>query len=407
MSFKKITKKIEIFSSYIKESILKGTAQQMRGCILEEKCNLILEEEKIIEFISILGDLETKVVSFDDTVELTLFIYQLLENIRNREAEFKATYNWLKYCNLKESIDQRINLFNTTQRIIRTSKKKGKLVVDFPPASEMSNGERDVITFIVQISKFESEFTKHMGMLVIDEIFDYLDGSNMLIAQYYLSKMICDFKSKGKAFFPIILTHLDPYLFNNYYLKNMKVHYLKEFANTSNMKMINFLKLRTAKNQNPSIADKIEKGFIHFYDSDIEFEEEEKTKLPTEEFYSTEKFRNTINQHVQLYISDKVYDPIMVICAVRVKIEKEAYDYLEDEQDKIDFFVTHTTAKKLEFVENKTSKVPENFYLLAPLYNDALHMDLKNENSNRNKVKSICLKLDNLVVKKIVSEIFA
>lgn len=97
----------------------------------------------------------------------------------------------------------------------------------------------------------------------------------------------------------------------------------------------------------------------------------------------------------------------MVICAVRVKIEKEAYDYLEDEQDKIDFFDTHTTAKKLEFVENKTSKVPENFYLLAPLYNDALHMDLKNDNSNRNKVKSICLKLDNLVVKKIVSEIFA
>ena len=43
--------------------------------------------------------------------------------------------------------------------------------------------------------------------------------------------------------------------------------------------------------------------------------------------------------------------------------------------------------KKLDFVDEITFQVPENYYLLAPLYNDALHMDLKDNNKNQNKIK--------------------
>lgn len=99
-------------------------------------------------------------------------------------------------------IDERLNLFNTTGRSVQTHEERGKLVINFDRASSMSNGERDILSFISNLTKYEIAFKKQVGILIIDEVFDYLDGSNMLAVQYYLSQLIDRCKSSGKILFP-------------------------------------------------------------------------------------------------------------------------------------------------------------------------------------------------------------
>jgi hypothetical protein len=83
--------------------------------------------------------------------------------------------------------------------------------------------------------------------LIIDEVFDYLDGSNMLAVQYYLSQLIDRCKSSGKILFPIIFTHLDPEVFTNYYFSKKKVHYISSFATMDiNSPIVKLLRLREA-----------------------------------------------------------------------------------------------------------------------------------------------------------------
>lgn len=406
-SQKMTMKKINCFCDMLNNLLKKGNADQIRDRINETDIEDFLINPKISQFIEQIKNIVCLPCNKNNNKEVCIIAIQLIKMIEEDENDFKNALMWLQYQELKESIDENIKLFNTTNRRIMAQVKKGKLLVQFPAANEMSNGERDVITFIIQILKFKSTFNKDTGILIMDEIFDYLDGSNMLIAQYYLAKYIDIFKKEGKAFFPIILTHLDPYLFNNYYLKNIKVHYLKEFANTSGKDMINFLKIRTNKVTYPDLVNKIEKGYIHFYDINIILTDEEQNIIGSNKYINSTTFKNMINEQVNNYINGSSYDPLKVICAIRVKVEEIAYIMLDSEEEKTEFLNTYTTSKKLNYVEEHVGGVSENLYLLAPLYNDGLHLDLRDDNKNKNKVKSTCLKLDNLVIKKIVEEIFS
>ncbi len=215
-------KKIEEFYVDLNKLTFKGTAISMRNMVTEEICNKILIDDRIKNFYLDLLKCKTLPADKNNVVQMTLILVQIFESISSNEKQFKDAYKWTKYSQLKKNVDENIELFNTTNRKIKTKKNKQKLTVEFPNADEMSNGERDVITFIVQMLRYQSSFTKDIGILIIDEIFDYLDGSNILIAQYYLSKLINTLKEEGKIIFPIILTHLDPDVFNNYYFKNKK-----------------------------------------------------------------------------------------------------------------------------------------------------------------------------------------
>lgn len=70
-------------------------------------------------------------------------------------------------------------------------REKDALVVEFPHADEISNGQRDVLTFIIQLLKFQSTLRNGKKyLLIIDEVFDYLDDANIIAAQYYLSNLL-------------------------------------------------------------------------------------------------------------------------------------------------------------------------------------------------------------------------
>ena len=93
--------------------------------------------------------------------------------------------------------------------------------------------------------------------MVIDEIFDYLDDANLILFQYFITTMIEEMKDVGKSFFPILMTHLDPFYFNHFCFNRhkIKVVYLKDMPFNSNpniAKLIipNDFILPTVKSQN-------------------------------------------------------------------------------------------------------------------------------------------------------------
>lgn len=164
-------------------------------------------------------------------IDLAFTTIQICKTIRAHYAAGERdilvkVQSYLAYKSLKELVDKRLADFNTTGRTIRTHEDHGKLVVRFDRANSMSNGERDILSFVANITVAEYYFKKNVGILVIDEIFDYLDGSNMLAIQYYLSELIKRCKTNGKVLYPLIFTHLDPAVFSNYYFSNKKIHYI-------------------------------------------------------------------------------------------------------------------------------------------------------------------------------------
>jgi recombinational DNA repair ATPase RecF len=137
-----------------------------------------------------------------------------------------------------------INDFNTTRFTIvpKEDKKKG-LIVNWPKAHEISNGERDILSFVTLMMKSRSAFQKENCILIIDEVFDYLDDANLVSFQYFITNMIEDMHSQNRNFFPIVMTHLDPNYFNHFCFNKhkLKVKYLKEQKAKASQKILDLI----------------------------------------------------------------------------------------------------------------------------------------------------------------------
>ena len=99
------------------------------------------------------------------------------------------------------------------------------------------------------------------------------------------------------------------------------------------------------------------------------------------------------------------YDSLMVILALRVKIEQTLYGLLPDDKKEL-FINTHTTIKKIIFAEKNIGEVPDSdkYHILRPLYNEALHINVNT--SIENKLKSSYLKLHNKNIQRMIANIF-
>lgn len=380
-----------------------GSATAIKNSITNDSMTSLKENTLISEVLKIVAELKNLPfeIKEENEKDLLLTAIQIIEVIKQIRSAIKKAKMYLEYIEYRKDIDFKLKMFNTTGRNIKTKETRGKLVVEFLAANKMSNGERDVLSFISNLSKFKVKFTKKIGILIIDEIFDYLDGSNMLIVQYYLSKMIEESKKMDKVLFPIILTHLDPTLFNNYYFNNLKIHYLKNYSYNHDRTMLDFLRIRNRKSP---LAEKIEAHYLHYNPENIQLDVEEKSLINNGDYHESVTFYQMIHYEIEKFLKDETYDPLKIICAIRVKIEKIVYDWLETEDQKTNYIETHTTIKKLNYAVEEGIYVPEDFFLLQPLFNDGLHMN-NNENQARNKIQSVCLKLDNIVVQRIVDKI--
>ena len=287
----------------------------------------------------------------------------------------KKVYAFLSYKQTKALIDERLNLFNTTGRSVQTHEDHRKLVINFDRAPSMSNGERDILSFISNLTKFEVEFKKQLGILIIDEVFDYLDGSNMLAVQYYLSQLIDRCKSSGKILFPIIFTHLDPEVFANYYFNKKKVHYISSFAAMDiNSPIVKILRLREDRSLSEVEKDEIEKYYIHYINQVYSLSAPLAARVSIDFCDSNTDFRQTMyNEIKNEYLLEHLYNPIMVVAGIRIRIEELVYEKLAG-TDQAEFIQQHKVINKLHFAEEHGVNVPELYYLLQPMYNDSLHL---------------------------------
>lgn len=401
-NLKLISDKIKIFETANKR---KTGAEGLNTFINSNKTERDIQNFKSNKYIFPLFGLveHTSFINITKDVPSWQIVVQLL--LLTSNYKFKEIYQYAYYSETRKDLDKKLLSFNTTKRKISTKETNGNLVLAFPSANSLSNGERDILCFLALITAFKYNCNKkHVSLLIIDEIFDYLDGGNLLAAQYYLSELINQIKKEEKLCFCCILTHLDPTLFNTCYIKKPKFIYLYNCPQKTVNE--NTIKLLLARKKDSDLYEPISKHFLHYCNTPVDPDIESKIKTETgivscaefhkNNFYELEKYIEKENHN-----SKEDYDPIAVICAIRYHIEKNIFEQLKSEKDKMEFLNAYKTLNKLEAVENAID-LDERVYFLAPLYNDALHMQ---ETNKEEKIKLASLKLSSKVTIKIVTEL--
>lgn len=333
-------------------------------------------------------------LGFSNAAENYLAAIQMASDYNENPLDFKKSVKRSIYDLEKAAYEQLFHDFNSSWRDFKPKEKDGKLIVELPKAHHISNGQRDVMCFIALLKKAELSLTKKRSILIIDEVFDYLDDANLIAVQYYVTQLIAKFKNEDRMFYPIILTHLDPSYFRNFTFSKQKVFYLEKRDAAINP----HLKKLLINREKPEIESGVSKYHLHYEPQPINMRPEFESLGLKPTWGDSSIFEQYVFSEFDKYINDEpAYDPFAVCCALRKKIEKYAYDKLVDEGFKAEFLTTHKTPNKLKFSESKGVTIPETFYLLGIIYNDGMHW--------KNNEAAISGKLENMILKKMIREI--
>lgn len=325
----------------------------------------------------------------------------------SQTGTFKKALEYLLYTREKNLYNELLSTIDTTRHKISVTEKKKtasaskkSLIIEFPSADQMSNGQRDILSFIAQIQKARRDFKKQYCILVIDEVFDYLDDANLVAFQYYVTKLIEEFKAQDRYLYPILLTHLDPAHFQHFSFNKHKLQIRYLASNTSRIPSVflNIVKHR----KHPSIEEIVSKHHFHFHPDEVNLENEFQALTLRKSWGKSHSFYTMVKNEVGKYLSSHDYDSIAVLLGVRIEIEKLAYEKLSTQLLKDKFIATHKTKLKLEFCEENGIAISEIHYLLGLIYNDDLHW-----HEQRDYETPLISKLNNMTIKKMIQEIFS
>lgn len=332
-------------------------------------------------------------INHPSQIDAILAALQIGDIHASDKANFKKAGERANYLFEKETYIEDFTSLKGTWRNIQPKEKGDELVIAFPKANQISNGERDIICFVAQLKKAKLQLKKNKAViLVIDEIFDYLDDANLVACQYYLTQMISELKSEGRQIFPLIMTHLNPGFFRNFTFSDQKVCHLNKIAVAD--KAVESI---ISKREDPTISEAISKYFLHFHSNDIDLTNEFQALNLSAGLAKASQFSAHCANQLKRYIEGKTFDPLAVCSGVRRQVEKLSFDLIEDEFED-DFLSTHKTVNKLQFAQSTGVSVPEVYFLLAVIYNDAMHV-----RSNQDNFSGLGAKLANLTIKHMIS----
>ncbi|WP_152454758.1 hypothetical protein [Microbulbifer sp. THAF38] len=244
----------------------------------------------------------------------------------------------------------------------------------------------------------ERKLTGLNAILVIDEVFDYLDDANLVAVQYYITKLIDKFNNDGRRLYPLILTHLNPYYFKNFAFSNQKIYYLDKKEIQPNQAMVKLLR----KRDELSIKNDVSKFLLHYHPNEINKRAEFHALGLRQTWGEGDKFSRFTKAEARKYIEEEdELDPLAVCCAVRVAIEKSVYQQLNNDASRQIFLSTFKTREKLSFAERSGVTIPEYFYLLGVIYNDGMHWREGHDN-----ISPIAAKLENQTIKRLIEQVF-
>ena len=319
------------------------------------------------------------------------------------EGELKKYIKYAQYSIFKARIKAILEDLRTSdhQKAPREDNKNNALILEFPRADKLSNGQRDVIQLVAYLEKAKLELDKSKNLLIIDELFDYLDDANLLIVQYFLSRLVKDFEKQDKDLYVVLLTHLDPSYFKSYNLKfNISALNSQDYSTKKiNQHFVKLLIHREDKvPNNEAYKESLESNFLHYHNNPVDIDRQ---IVPcglskNNHLLSFFAFSKHLNSEFDKYMTGGSYCCYSVSCYIRIEIEKRMYTELKDEF-KDTFLKTHKTLEKLELCEEKDIKVPELFFLLGIIHNQALH--IKDEQIADLKSFMIYPKLENAIIK--------
>jgi hypothetical protein len=313
------------------------------------------------------------------------------------KRKFKRAQKHANYLIEKRQYSQILAAFNTSWCRIVPKVKNRKLVVDFPKAKHISNGQRDVITFVALLHRAQSKLRGRNGILIIDEVFDYLDDANLVAVQYYITKMIERYKDEGKRLYPLIFTHLNPHYFKSFVFSKQKVYYLDKRDINAKPAMIKLLRYR----EQPCIEQDVSKYLLHYHPDDINQRQAFEALNLKATWGEGQNFNTFIDEECRKYAdSEEDFDPLAVCCAVRNLVEKNAFQQLPSQAERDTFISTHKTRKKLEFAESVGASIPEYFYLLGVIYNEGMHW-----RDGQDNLSPIAAKLENSTVRSLICKV--
>lgn len=371
-----------------------GTAEVLTNWITIHRLN----DLKQIDYLNTIGNLINEFdIGYNSETKSYLAAIQLIWLYNQDINNFKNACTFNIYRLDKQRFDGTLTTFNCTWKNIRSSETGGKLVVKFPKAIHISNGQRDILTFISMLFKAKRNLKKPANILIIDEVFDYLDDANLTAAQYYVTNFIKEFDSLGKRIYPLILTHLNPNYFKNFAFSNQKVYYLDKSTIQVNTSMIRLLRNR----KNATIETEVDKYLLHYDPGTINKRAEFRALGIRELWGEGNNFVQYLNTEVNNYLTNQPYDPFAVCGALRVRIEQIAYNKLQSDEARNAFLTTHKTRNKLEKAEEMGIVSPESHYLLGIIYNEGMHWK-----ENQDNVSPIASKLENLTIKKLIRDVF-
>lgn len=316
-------------------------------------------------------------------------------------SDFKKACKYLYYLDEKQHYTETIANYNPVKDRfdIKPKVEGNSLVVNWPKAHEISNGQRDILTFVTLLLKTRNSFKRKDCILVIDEIFDYMDDANLVTFQYYISTFIEEMKSQKRRIFPILLTHLDPMFFNHFCFNDskIKVCYIKDINVKSNQQILNIIYNR----EDEAIKDVVDEYYFHFHpeSDEIDISEEFKALNLNSDWGTPPKFFKKIFREVRRYVLENdTFDPLAICFGVRYQIEKLVYSKISDAENKRKFIEDYNgTKKKLYFAQNIGVQIPETYFLLGIIYNTSLHLS-----PGQDITKPLGLKLENETIKQMI-----
>ncbi|MBE8987642.1 hypothetical protein [Nostoc sp. LEGE 12450] len=405
---KKINENITILTNALESQIQRKISEFVNEVNQESgtSSNLIewIERNKIdslnnIDCLSDLSQILYEFNFFNLKAEYFLAGIQIINLYNDSISDFEKACKYKIYELDKENYKSTLKAFNSTWRDIRIKESGKQLIVEFPEFHYISNGERDILTFVALLQQAKRRLKKHSNILVIDEVFDYLDDASLIAVQYYITQFIEEYSMTGRRIYPLILTHLNPDYFRNFTFSKQKIYYLDRRELKVNQHLVKLLINR----EHPSIQDDVSKYLFHFHTSCINKRQEFRALSLKETWGEGYNFDGFIDTEMRKYLNRKAdYDPFAVCCTIRKRIEKLIYGKIVDMNSKTIFLDTHTTSKKLDFAESIGVIVPEAYYLLGIIYNDGMHWKKGQEN-----VSQIAAKLENLTIRYLIKDVFA
>lgn len=348
-----------------------------------------------------------------DRLHMFIVFHELLDIYFQDPKAFRKACEYAAYVRHKNFVAHELSILNSTWKSLNLVEKGDKLYVAYPKARNISNGQRDLLTFIVDLIVFDSKMSgAQKGLLIIDEIFDYLDDANILVAQYYLTRILK--KHKGNLYI-IWLTHLAQDNFRSKILnhKVLNVVYLKPVRAVPNDCMKKFIATRQSLNKDDAnqkeLYNRISHYILHYSPTDIDLTEELRPYVingTRASWGRRNEFHTYLIEELNKYLQDQEdYDPYAVAVSVRLKSEINIYRKLTTQEQKDAFEAQKETKKKFEKMEEDFNiPVPVSYYVIAAIHNDADHIYI--DSSGNIPDASVVYKLEHLVVKNIVKELF-